>query len=88
MRYEELKAYTGPKTACEHCKRAFKPGQVITTTDKELAFCYTDGDGGCGLLHMFTSGDPEMMFGEPCVYRPEPRPEPVHLPRWWQFWKQ
>lgn len=46
MRYRDLKVYTGPKTGCDQCKRAFATGQVIHVNDKYgLVFCDSDSDG-------------------------------------------
>ena len=46
MRYQDLEVYTGPKTGCDQCKRAFATGQVINVNDKNgLVFCDSDSDG-------------------------------------------
>jgi hypothetical protein len=46
MRYEELRAYTGTRHACCHCKRKFRIGQMLHVDRKhDLTFCDSDSDG-------------------------------------------
>ncbi len=45
MRYQDLRTYAGPKTACDHCKRSFRVGQVIHVNQKHgLVFCESNSD--------------------------------------------
>ena len=94
MKYNELPVYDGVWDKCCSCARAFQPGEVFTLADDgNLAFCYSDGDGGCLQEYRFYKMQPSRtLFGDPHVFRvrvaepvaaaPVPRPR-----RWWQFWR-
>lgn len=69
MNREELPVYSGDKEECEVCKKAFSQGEVITVGEDGAVVCYTDGDGGCGLKYIFTTG--KMFVGNPMVFKPK-----------------
>lgn len=87
MEYAELDIYVGRKNGCDHCERAFQPGEVFTLSDQgRLAFCYSDGDGGCMQEYMFFKMEPKrMLIGRPVVFlkaspaMPVARPERLSL---------
>ena len=95
MRYDEVPVYDGPHTGCVLCLKKFRPGDVFTLADGgQLAFCYSDRDGGCLYEYMFFKmKPPRALFGNPYVFRGHAsvpatrRPDPPPR-RWWQFWKQ
>lgn len=86
MDYSEIDEYTGEKTACDNCERAFEPGEVITVdTRKGYAFCYSDSMGGCAIAHTLAAGEvmigTPMRFGGSPVLRPEnPTPNYPNTP--------
>jgi hypothetical protein len=97
MEYPLLEVYDGKKTACDHCGRQFIPGEVISVDkDRGLAFCYSDGDGGCILPYVFANRNTvcgnAMRFGEKIasVNRRTPNYPKMPLPQgpvkqgWWR----
>lgn len=67
MEYKDLPVYDGDKDSCEVCKRAFAQGEAITVGNDGTTLCYTDGDGGCAISYIFTSG--KMFAGNPMVFK-------------------
>jgi hypothetical protein len=48
MDQKDLPLYGGPQTACCHCGREFRPGEILSVTNGgALAFCHTPGNKGC-----------------------------------------
>lgn len=84
MEYQDLPVYEGAKKTCTYCRRPFKEGEMVSV-DKEndLVFCYSDGDGGCGIAYVFSSGkslacDP-MKFGNADLPDEERTPNHPHM---------
>jgi len=75
--YTQLSVYNGKKSECDHCKRAFASGEVVSQSE-DLVFCYSDAYGGCLSGYVFTHG--VMLIGNPVrfgeVFLPEDKRTP------------
>ena len=50
--YLQLPVYKGKRNFCEHCKRPFQSGEIVSLNlNGGVLFCYSNGSGPCTAAH-------------------------------------